>query len=642
MTDERLHRALVLRLLEHLPPVLEQEIISSREFQERYDVATEARISLGDGGVSFRRSAFYDAVRALYGAPGSGKELMSDEGVTYTVSLEERAGARTVVLTAGERRLLLPALWFLSPIAADRLAGFDQEANRRHLVDPLILEWRERLARKPLEDSEVDDFHQQLKMNPGEVAEVIAGEIATGTSRISALVPPEAVYYERLIGPRRDAADLVSFVELTAAERLRNLLGWNFLEGLRLALLICPQSLLTAAIEVDDIPEELVIEAFDWLKDHGDRFSQVAGTELGLRLLDRFPGIKPLLREIVADILRDNPDDPDGRLMLSASLAVFTDGELARLGILRSAPPYYRRLAALAQASLIERELIAAGVASASFGDWAREGRGQSFFLQSLIDLRLEPRWLPDFMSAEQLRYEFLGRISAAAAANSDRLHSDDFREMLIGDGPDSVSSQLKFPFAFLPGPLEGGQASPLSPPSDFEGFSKALEEGEITEQVLAPFVNVALIFRFEKSHAESIATALKARKYQVAMQGDSDRIFSLLVGLATIASVTRSTELADEVRILARVMRRRPGVVLKADSLMRIGMIAAAADAETARWSSRVGDWLTELSLEDMDRTTAVAMRSHVRRMCELEPRLWKTCAKADAALSVFVGMAA
>ena len=88
--------------------------------------------------------------------------------------------------------------------------------------------------------------------------------------------------------------------------------------------------------------------------------------------------------------------------------------------------------------------------------------------------------------------------------------------------------------------------------------------------------------------------------------------------------------------------MRRRPGVALKADSLMRIGMIAAAAESDLTRWARTVGEWLTEVSLEDMDRYTAMAMRSHVRRLCELEPHLWKNCAKADATFSVVIGMAA
>jgi len=642
MTDAQLHRALVIQLIDNLPHSLQQAIIGSREFQTRYDVTTEARISLGDGSVSFKRSTFYDAVRNLYEKPGSQSELTSEEESVYTVTLEERSGERAVQLSAGERKILLPAFWFLSPHASDRLSGFDAEANKRHLIDPMILKWRERLAKASLGDYEVDELYQELGLNPGEVAEAIAAEIATGTSSIRVLVPPRAIYYDRLIGPLQNASDLPSFVSRTAQERLKNLLDCKFDEGLRLALLMCPHSSLSGAIEVGQIPEPAVVASFKWLEERGDRFSQVAGIELGLRLLPRFPAIECILHRMVVALLKDDPDDPAGRLNLSATLAIFTDAELARLRILRGVPPYYRRLAALAQASLIERELVAAGVACESFGSWTLEGRGQNFFLQSLIDLRTEPRWLPDFMSPDQLRFEFLGRVLGAAATHGDAVQSEKSRELLMGDGPSGIKSQLTFPFALLPGPLEGAHVPPLQPPDEFEQLSNSLKAAEISERVLAPFVNLALIYRFEETHAQIIATALRATKYRVDIQADSDLIFSLLVGLATIASVTRSKELADEVRILARVMRRRPGVALKADSLMRIGMIAAAAESDLTRWARTVGEWLTEVSLEDMDRHTAMAMRSHVRRLCELEPYLWKTCAKADAAFSVVVGMAA
>jgi hypothetical protein len=642
MPDAQLQRSLAIHCIEGLPQSLQQSIIGSREFQTRYDVTTESTVSVGDGSAGFKRSSFYDAIRRLYEKPGSSSELTSGEGSVYSATLEERSGERVVQLSVGEQKIWLPAFWFLSPHASDRLSGFDAEANKRHLTDPVILEWRERLAKASLDDYEVYELHQELRLNPGEIAEAISGELASGTSSVSTLVPPKAIYYERLVGAQNGAVDLPTFVSRSAQARLRDLLDWKFGEGLRLALLMCPHSSLSAAIEVGQEDETAVTDVFSWLEARGDRFSQVAGIELGLRILDRFPAIEAILQRMVATLLEDDPDDAAGRLSLSASLAIFTDGELARLGILRRSPPYYRRLAAIAQASIIERELVAANVASSDFVDWALHRGGHSFFLQTLIDLRVEPRWLPDFLSPKQLKLEFLGRVYGAAANYGDAVTSAEFRELLTSDGPSAIRSQMVFPFAGLPGPLEGGQVSPLAPPDEFEKLSDSLKSAEITEQALAPFVNLALIYRFEQVHAKTIAAALKATKYQVSVRADSDLIFSLLAGLATIAAATRSKELADEVRILARVMRRRQGVSLQADSLMRIGLIAAAAESDLARWGDTVGQWLTEVSLEDMDRQTAAAMQSHVRRLCDLEPTLWQGCAKADAAFALVVGMTA
>jgi hypothetical protein len=120
-------------------------------------------------------------------------------------------------------------------------------------------------------------------------------------------------------------------------------------------------------------------------------------------------------------------------------------------------------------------------------------------------------------------------------------------------------------------------------------------------------------------------------------MKAENDA-FSLLSGLATVAAVTRSTELADEVRILARVLRRRPGVDIAPEDALRIAMIAAASHRDKASWCKFVGEWLTELAYEDMSREKAANLYQLVGVLCLLEPNLLETCARAEAALSAYV----
>jgi len=69
-------------------------------------------------------------------------------------------------------------------------------------------------------------------------------------------------------------------------------------------------------------------------------------------------------------------------------------GEMARCRIAASKPPFWRRLAAIGQAALIERCFVASGGDTAKFAEWAKSSRAQSYWLQCLVDLRLEPRWL--------------------------------------------------------------------------------------------------------------------------------------------------------------------------------------------------------------------------------------------------------
>src|SRR5664280_403363 len=116
-----------------------------------------------------------------------------------------------------------------------------------------------------------------------------------------------------------------------------------------------------------------------------------------------------------------------------------------------------RHLAAIAHASVIEREIIAAGVPPSTIHDWAFPSRGQLYYLQSFVDLRTEPRWLPDFILPNQLKAEFIGRIYTAGHYNAAKLQSAQLKSYLSDDASAPVKALVQFPFAFLPGPLEGG-----------------------------------------------------------------------------------------------------------------------------------------------------------------------------------------
>ena len=70
----------------------------------------------------------------------------------------------------------------------------------------------------------------------------------------------------------------------------------------------------------------------------------------------------------------------------------------------------------------------------------------------------------------------------------------------------------------------------------------------------------------------------------------------------------------------------------------MRIGLVAAAAFPDKSEWSKVVGEWITELAFEDQDIESATKLLSHIRVLCHVEPELWRTCARAEAALRSIV----
>src|ERR1019366_1194373 len=116
---------------------------------------------------------------------------------------------------------------------------------------------------------------------------------------------------------------------------------------------------------------------------------------LGFAHLDKFPSLEPVMAKIVSALVADSVED-DGRLATLSGLIVLAEGEIARTGVLRNQRPFWRRLATFADASLLEREMRVHGVPANEFATWGIENRGRLFYLQTCVDLRTEPRWLPN------------------------------------------------------------------------------------------------------------------------------------------------------------------------------------------------------------------------------------------------------
>lgn len=181
---------------------------------------------------------------------------------------------------------------------------------------------------------------------------------------------------------------------------------------------------------------------------------------------------------------------------------------------------------------------------------------------------------------------------------------------------------------------MEGGIESQNEVPAEVQ---KSIEE-QLSAEVLEPtsfaaLVNSALFFRIDSNHAQIAAKALRSVKYQIKKGDKSELIFSVLRGLANVAAVTRSGELAEEIRILARKCRQDAGRALSTEESMWIGLIAAAAYSEMPKWCEFVGEWVTELTFQAKQHEETDRLHSIIKQLLHIVPELWLTCGRAEAA---------
>ncbi|WP_353254249.1 hypothetical protein [Salinisphaera sp. PC39] len=639
MTNSPYERAVIAgAALEFVPPLIRKSLLNDQSFREEYGFKAEAMIAFGTSGVSVQRSELFDAVRTVLAGEGPA-ELTDAEDRTWNLTNDAREGELpNLVLSSDQQRLVVPDFSVLSGDASTRIRSLEVSASDVNLPLSAQEEWRSILEERALEDDEVDTFHSDICDTPVHVERTILNEITAGESCVSSLVPNSRRYFERLVGAYNGSGSVLDYAVDTGREVLEQLTEWRPYDGFLFSLLLSSHSALTAEINADHLDQEDLEKAFDFLENHGDTLSRLGALEVGLRILPDRPEVEPYLPRLVHLIRDDDVEGEASEFKLFSALFVLVDGELARTRLLAEEPPFYRRLASLAQAALIHRRLVQCGIDYQRFSDWAVSNRGEHYYMQTLADMRTEPRWNPDLATAPQMQAEFFGRIMIAGNNCQANLGEGELRDTILGDGEQSLIKLCEFPRPYLPGPLEGAEDSPNALPDDLARIiEKELDTEEVEASSFIALVNSAMIFRITSGHAVLAAKALRLGNYTLANLEEKSQLVGILNGLATVAAVSRNSALADELRILVRRYRRDPQYGLTIEEAMMICLVASAAREELMEWRGLVGEWLTELAFCDLEGNEGEVLHSHILALLHSVPELWASCARADAALQAW-----
>lgn len=629
--------AMAQAALELVPPLIRETLLEKREFREEYRLKADAVLSFDDSGLSIQRSALFDAIReTLSGA--SELDVTDIEERKWKLKNEaERGDLPILVISDDERRLVLPDFAGLSPDSAIRLRSLDKTASDVNLPSSAKNTWRDILSERPFDDDEIDLFHSDICDNPVYVARSILSEIGEGKSSISSLVPASRRYFERLVGSYDGSLTIRDYAAGAGRKLFEQLSAWRPYDGFLFSLFLSSHSALTAEMIVEHIGNEDLVRAFVLLEKQGDRISQLGAIEVGLRILHERPDIEPHIIRLVEKIRDDEVEESARGLKLLSALFILVDGELSRTRLMSAEPPFYRRLASLSQAALIHRQLVNSRT-DGSFCEWAYRNRGEQYYMQSLADMRLEPRWNPDLAAASQMKSDFLGRITIEAKNYEKNIKNSVLHGLILGTEPGSLQSLCKFPYQYYPGPLEGAEDSPNTLPADLsETIEAQLTKEEVGPSSFFALVNSAMIFRVDSSQVKLAAKALKLANYRLAKLENKSQLLGILNGLATVAAVARSPALADELRILVRRYRRDARYGFSIEEAMRICLVASSSHKELMDWREYVGVWLTELAFGELEGGEGSVLHSHLRCLCHSVPELWVSCARADAALMAY-----
>lgn len=638
MDRRAMERVLVQAAIDLLPPDVQCSLLADKAFIRQWRIATTTSLALGKDGPSFNRKQLYDGIRSAIRSLGSAILVDDRNGQGWQLLAESRNEEMVFSLRSNEQHYSLTDHSALADDVSVRTDWFERTAQAIFFDVEKSQSWLQRMRQSPLSDDEFAELMVDIQLTPTNVLRALRASLEQVNIHVAALVPHDVRYYEDLVGKLGQNTIVSEYVETAAKPRIARLQGCGSQQGFRFALLMCSAGSIAECIQIDALDRGDLVQAYEWLAEHGDPISRVGAVEVALSHLDRVPELGPIVERIVEALLSDDPEEDSSAFALLCAMFVMTASELARKRTLGNVTPFYFRQAAIAHASLLIRAVHDARINIKSVTRWAQAiGVGEVYFLQGLIDLRREPRWLPDFVSADQLRFEFIGRITKAAGRNESNIQLVSLRKLLLS--PDSRLAQAaQWPFPHLPGPMEGAIASGRPYPDDFLREARsALEADRLHTTAFAGLINGALLFDMQKEMADLAAAALRRVSFSLEDTDDKEKNFSFVVGLATLAAVTRSGDLADALRVLARVMRRRKRLSGDLNEELRLALVAAASFEDLEEWARFAGEWLTEIAFDTNDKTAAKAFLPKLRRLVTIEPTLAKHCASADAALDAF-----
>ena len=630
MNSPYVRSALAKMALDLAPPLIRDTLLEESGFREEYGFIPDPILSFPNSGVSFQRSSLYDAIRKVLSGAKE-KKVTNTKGQKWRLkNISKKGEWPNFVLSRGKQCLPLRTFTALSPDRDTRLRFLDEAASDVNLPTSASDPWRNILSERALEDDEVDALLGEFRDTPVAKTRAIHRDITSTSS----LVPSSRRYFERLVGVYDGSTSICDYAFGSGKTLFDQLSAWQPYDGFLFSLFLSSHTLLTEEINVDRLHSEDLVCAFNFLDKHGDRISQLGAIEVGLRVLPSRPEIEQALIRLIEQIRDDDVDGQASGFKLLSALFCLVDGELSRTRLFSSEPPFYRRLAALSQAALIHRQLVSSSVDIGQFSEWAFSNRG-GFYLQSLVDMRSEPRWDPDFVMASHMKADFFGRILNVAKKHEQNITGSQIYDLVFGDGAGSLQPFSDFLETWFPGPLEGIEDTQnVLPPKFAEAVETQLGAKEVGPSSFPALVNFALIYRIGADQAELAVTALQYADHRIPNIENRQQLIAILDGLAKVAAVSRSTALADELQILVRRYRHDAEYALSIQEVIRICLVAAASRSELSEWTEFVGDWLTELAFGDLKDDEAQEFYLHLNWLCHVVPELWVSCGRADAAL--------
>ena len=633
--EDKLQGVILARFLEdYYPPTLRRDIYEKEVLFEKIDQTIDTVLSFGGTDVTVSRSNLYAAARESFSKRLPVQILSSDENQDLVFEPRDD-GVGAFNLVSGEKKLRLFDLWMLTSDIEARSVEFERLAKKYNLPKNDTNRLMSIVTSTDISDREVDLLMKAFENTPIRTIERVSEDTQHGNSEINSLIPPNEEYYVQLVGRYRSTSSFEEFATQDWFAHLQEHLKPDTIDGLRMALRCSAHQSIASLLGKVNFDHKVAEVVLNSIVNPCDLISKIGVVEYIVPYLSEYPQLRDNVITIINQLRDDDPENNSGLYHSFSKIFAFTEGELSRLKLFEHLAPFYRRFASMTQSSLIQDSILNAKIKIPHFTKWAWERGAQNFYFQNLYDLRFEPYWVPEYSNPSQWKAEIIGRLFNVANNNVKLIDADqELKSLLLNFEGEDLKKYASFPGPFIPGPLEGHHSMPPVLPEEMEkDVESALDSETVDYKSFVLLVNLSRFFRLNPDHADRAVEALTLTHENILTEKE-DHFYDLILGFASVAAVTKSTELADQIRVLIRKFNHLGASSLNPAEVFRIATIAAAAHENLEGWCKYIGEFTFELASSDFDNDQLEQFYSSLRCLLDVAPELWATCGNSERAL--------
>lgn len=608
--------------INHLPQAIQDVIFDDDELFKTLGLSRSIIIRANiEGAPAFSADDLYSAAAMAY-EDGSTQIVQDTLGVEWSIVLDERRFALCVD-TRGGRKFPVAHSKLVSPNVSERVDYARVYASNVGIAERHIESWIAELTVAPLTASQIQQLERDFQNCPAWRMIHISKLLDEGNIAAADVAPTNRDYYLRLVTQWSGQASLGDFAALLGGVEVEGVEGHTLWR-----LILSSHQWTTPISKIKEMSPDALRNEVLAVLENADLWSLVGLIEAMSAREDAFSELLDITT-LAIDTFRSAITD-DARIGLTSALVSLVDATVNVSGIWADAPVYWRRLASIAQAALVERAVLSSSVDLRSFVDWA-DNSFALFQAACLADMNREPRWSGFMLHASQLRQELIGRALGALESRRDDISSGTLGDAVFGEHEDSLHSRRSLLLSALPGPLEGAVNLEQHLPEQFVALleSSLEDEGQpLFRRVLAA-AQLADMGALPEAVITKLAGAVRELDKSDLTSDASDNVAIFCMMLSLAAAANRSDELAGATK---QLILSQPSILLSVR--LYAGISACAAESEASKWAAVVGHVMTRCTSMVESRQDAEYVLFVLRAMCDVRSDLRPSVSKAYAQL--------